>query len=304
LIGARALVGTKYLADARLRAEYEKEIAPRTTAALAKVLNEIYGQTKEVVAARRVLDIGAGTGAVTRALRAHFGPGQSIVEVDQIAVGPQTRVVDVTNLGALTALGGPFDLVIAAHVLNELYVAEDVPQRAARLSTLVRGWCGKLLASGGTLIVIEPALRDTSRMLLMVRDQVLAAGLHVVAPCFFTGPCPALLQERDWCHDNASNGSQRRVDFSYLVIRGHGDVASDPTRFRIVSDPLPEKGRLRLFGCGISGRHPIVRLDRNATAANGAMDQLVRGDVARISRTTFAQDGLRVDGESPVARER
>jgi ribosomal protein RSM22 (predicted rRNA methylase) len=303
LIGARELIGTKYLADARLRAEYEKEIAPRTTAALAKVLGELFGKNKDAASVRRVLDLGAGTGAVTRALRARFGQGQQIVEVDQVAVGPQTRVVDVTSLPALTALGGPFDLVIAAHVLNELFVADDVPRRAARLSALVRGWCEKLLARGGTLILIEPALRETSRMLLMVRDQVLAAGLHVVAPCFFTGPCPALLQERDWCHDNASNGSQRRVDFSYLVIRGHGDVTSDPARFRIVSDPLPEKGRLRLFGCGISGRHPIVRLDRNASAVNSAMDQLVRGDVARISRTTFAQDGLRIDGESPVTRE-
>jgi len=266
-------------------------------------LAEVFRHTKDAAAARRVLDIGAGTGAVGRALREHFGTGQTIVEVDHVAIGPATRVADVTNTPALAAMGGPFDLVIAAQVLNELYVGDDVQPRAARLSVLVRGWCEKLLARGGTLILIEPALRETSRVLLTVRDQVLAAGLHIVAPCFFTGPCPALLQERDWCHDNASNGSQRRVDFSYLVIRGHGDVAVDPTRFRIVSDPLPEKGRLRLYGCGISGRHPIVRLDRNATAANRAMDQLVRGDVASISRTTFAQDGLRIDGESSVVRE-
>lgn len=303
LVGARELIGTKYLANARLRDEYEREIAPRTTAALAKVLGEVYGPAQGATGVSRVLDIGAGTGAVTRALRAHFGAGQTIVEVDQVALSPSTRVVDVANPGGLTGLGGPFDLVVAAHVLNELFVGDDVHRRAARLSALVRGWSEKLLARGGTLILLEPALRETSRMLLMVRDQVLAAGLHVVAPCFFTGPCPALLNDRDWCHDNASNGSQRRVDFSYLVIRGHGDVASDPARFRIVSDPLPEKGRLRVYGCGISGRHAIVRLDRNASAANAAMDQLVRGDVARISRTTFAQDGLRVDAESNVTRE-
>lgn len=304
LIGARELVGTKYLSDPRLRAEYEKEIAPRTTAALAKILAEIFGPSRDPSAARRVLDIGAGTGAVGRALRAHFGSGQSLVEVDQVGVGPNTRVADVTSLAALTGLGGPFDLVIAAHVLNELFVGDVTAERGARLSALVRGWCEKLLARGGTLILIEPALRETSRMLLVVRDHVLAAGLHIVAPCFFTGPCPALLQERDWCHDNASNGSQRRVDFSYLVIRGHGDVVSDPARFRIVSDPLPEKGRLRLFGCGISGRLPLVRLDRSRTPANREMDDLVRGDIARISRTTFAQDGIRLDGESTVTRER
>lgn len=303
LIGARELVGTPYLSDARLRAEYEKEIAPRTTVALAKILREVFGRPDDAAGARRVLDIGAGTGAVAKALRAHFGAGQTIVEADQVALGPTTRVADVTNTAALAALGAPFDLVIAAHVLNELFLADPPSQRATQLSALVRRWCERLLARGGTLIVIEPALRETSRMLLAVRDQVLAAGLHIVAPCFFTGPCPALLQERDWCHDNVSNGSQRRVDFSYVVIRGHGDAAVDPTRFRIVSDQMPEKGRLRLFGCGISGRHPIVRLDRNTTAGNGDMDQLARGDVARISRTTFAQDGLRVDGESSVTRE-
>ena len=303
LVGARQLVGTPYLADARLRAEYDKEIAPRTTVALAKILREVFPDPKALRAAPRVLDIGAGTGAVGKALRTHFGTDLSLVEVDQVALGPTIRVADITNTAKLAALGAPFDLVVAAHVLNELFVGELQSERTTRLSQLVRRWCETLVTASGTLILLEPALRDTSRMLLTVRDQVLAAGLHIVAPCFFTGPCPALFQERDWCHDNTSAGSRRRVDFSYLVVRGHGEASVDPTRFRIVSDPLPEKGRLRLFGCGISGRQPIVRLDRNTTALNQDMDKLVRGDIAHVSRTTFAQDGLRVDGESAVTRE-
>ena len=40
LTGARELVGTRYLADPGLRREYAEEIAPRTGAALGKILAE------------------------------------------------------------------------------------------------------------------------------------------------------------------------------------------------------------------------------------------------------------------------
>jgi len=59
LTGERALVGTRYLADPALRDEYAAEIAPRTRAALDKILGGL-----GLRAPRRVLDLGAGTGAV------------------------------------------------------------------------------------------------------------------------------------------------------------------------------------------------------------------------------------------------
>jgi hypothetical protein len=304
LVGERALVGTPYLADPALRAEYERDIAPRTVPALAKVLRELF--PPEGGAAHgpgRILDLGAGTGAVSEALRAHFGPGPTIVEVDRVATRPTVRVADLADAEAVSTGGVPFDLVVAAHVLNELFVGEPSVRRVERLSRLVRRWSERLLASGGTLILLEPALRETSRVLLAVRDQVLAAGLRVVAPCFFTGPCPALLQERDWCHDSTSAGPRgRRIDFSYLVIRPSGAATLDPTLHRVVSDPLPEKGRLRLFVCGAAGRQPVVRLDRNHSATNADLDRLVRGDTAQITGTSLAADGLRLDANSAVTR--
>ncbi len=301
LVGARALVGTPYLADPSLRAEYQRDIAPRTEAALSKVLSEIFPGTGDE-RPRHVLDLGAGTGAVAAALRAFFGERLRVVEVDQVARGPGTRVADVTRVDTLKGFGAPFDLVVAAHVLNELYVGEEAVARAARMARLVRAWCEELPGQDGLLIVIEPALRETSRVLLAVRDQLLAAGLHIVAPCFFNGPCPALERGRDWCHDSAKEGPGRRVDFSYLVVRAAGQAAIDPNRVRIVSDPLPEKGRLRLFACGVSGRHPVVRLDRHVSARNADLDRLERGDVADIARTTFAGDGLRVGADTTVVR--
>ena len=300
-MGARALVGTPYLADDALRAEYARDIAPRTGVALRKILTEVLPAEGLRLRPASVMDLGAGTGAVGETLRGLYGRGHRLVEVDRVARGGTTRAADVTRVDALAAFGAPFELVIAAHVLNELYLDEEPASRATRLGRLVRAWTEDLQGADGTLVVIEPALRETSRALLAVRDQLLAAGLHVVAPCFFSGPCPALLRERDWCHDSAPDAAGRRIDFSYLVVRATGPAAA-ANRFRVVSDPLPEKGRLRLVGCGGDGRHALVRLDRHASAANADFEHAGRGDVIQVSRTTYAGDGLRVGAATSVVR--
>lgn len=342
LVGARALIGTAYLADPGLRSEYARDIAPRTGAALGKILRQLYpekghrqqggeGREGEVgethSGRRRMLDLGAGTGAAGEAARSHFDGKLELVSVDQVPLLPSVLAMDVTDVPALSraaSRGGPFDLVVAAHVLNELFLDQEPAQRSARLSELVGRWCQRLLSDGGNLVLIEPALRETSRMLLAVRDQLLASGLHIVAPCFLTAPCPALLRERDWCHDAAPplaatplHGLQalppataarvaprheHRVDFSYLVVRASGEPTKDLSLFRVVSDPLPEKGRLKLFACGLSGRQPLVRLNRHLSPTNSPLDTLARGDVAQITKTTFAQDGLRLGPETTVRK--
>jgi ribosomal protein RSM22 (predicted rRNA methylase) len=294
LVGARKLVGTPYLADAELRGEYAREIAPRTEAALARVLDEVWG-APGALPPRRAIDLGAGTGAVGRTLRRRFGEGLEVVEVDRTAAPGVVRA----NLAAeLPAVDGTFDLLVAAHLLNELFLdrapAERVALRAQRAVT----WAERFLAPNGRLILIEPALRETSRDLLAVRDRLLAGGLHVVAPCFWTGPCPALARERDWCHDAAPVPSRPRVDFSYLVLRRE-PVAPRPLH-RIVSDPLPEKGRLRLFICGPDGRHPLMRLSRHRSPNNEPLDHAARGDAVSIQDATTGDDGLRVTADTIV----
>src|SRR5262249_44063846 len=144
----------------------------------------------------------------------------------------------------------------------------------------------------------------TSRELLALRDQLLAlSDLEIVAPCFWTGPCPALANPRDWCHDAAPGSFGGRIDFSYLILRdGKRATADDESLYRIVSDPLPEKGRLRLYGCGGTGRHPFVRLDRHQSPGNAPFAHLVRGDVARITGAAPANDGLRVEAETIVEK--
>jgi SAM-dependent methyltransferase len=297
LVGERALVGTPYLADPELRHEYARDIAPRTRAALGKILAEVF--SGDGVAPDRALDLGAGTGAVGEALATHFGAGLSVVGVDRVAApGIVTANLEV----ALPAVEGRFDLIVAAHLLGELFVDRPFDERIDDRARRVRAWTEELLAPGGTVILLEPALRDTSRELLAVRDQLLAlSDLEIVAPCFWTGACPALANPRDWCHDAVAAGD-RRIDFSYLVLRDRWKPLPGQLSYRIVSDPLPEKGRLKLYACGPTGRHAFVRLDRHEGPPNAAFGKLVRGDVARIAGETEANDGMRIEAATAVAK--
>ncbi len=266
------------------------EIAPRTTAALGKILDEVFGP--DATPPARALDLGAGTGAAGAALRARFGGTLEIVSVDRVAA-PGIVVADLER--GLPVDGradlGRFDLIVAAHVLNELYAGRAAEVQIAERAARVLAWCRSLLAAGGTTILLEPALRETSRALLSVRDRLLASGLHVVAPCFLTGPCPALGRERDWCHDAAKVPSGPRVDFSYLVLRTEPLAVPTVDTYRVVSDRLVEKGRLKIFMCGPAGRQALVRLDRAATLANADFDRLERGDVVSIAGTALTEQG-------------
>jgi ribosomal protein RSM22 (predicted rRNA methylase) len=307
LTGARALVGTPYLADAELRRQYAAEIAPRTGAALAKIFREL-DRAGRAQPPRRVLDLGAGTGAAGAAVREWFGRDVEIVSVDRVRPPSGAPTVVVADLArSLPAVDGRFDLIVAAHLLGELFLERPPAERASARAERVLSWGRTFLDPVGTIILVEPALKETSRELLAVRDRLITAGLRVVAPCSWTGSCPALARERDWCHDAAPGASPGapRVDFSYLVLCDARQSApdADGATFRIVSDPLVEKGRLKLWGCGPAGRHALVRLDRQASPANATFDQLVRGDVATVAGTVVAGDGLRVVTETVVRRQ-
>ena len=261
-MGERALVGTPYLADAELRREYERDIAPRTRAALAQgAAAGVSGGRR--AGPRRALDLGAGTGAAGEALRAAFGAD---LEVVARRPGGGAGRGDADLAAALPpverALRPHRRRAPAGRAVRRSPAGASAWQRAR---DRVRAWADALLAPGGTIVLVEPALRETSRELLARARPLLAlSDCEIVAPCFWTGACPALARERDWCHDAAPVPSSPRVDFSYLVLReAAAGAPADPAVVRIVSDPLPEKGRLKLYGCGATGRHLLVRLDRD-----------------------------------------
>ena len=165
--------------------------------------------------------------------------------------------------------------------------------------------------------MLEPALRETSRALLLVRDLLVARGFAVRAPCLFRGPCPALVKETDWCHaerpadppplvaEIGKRAGLRResVKMSYLVLapRGEGWAEPPPGRvFRIVSEPLPSKGRRRYMGCGPEGRMGLALQDKHLGEGNRRFGRLLRGDVVEVTEVEPRGDGLRLGAASRV----
>lgn len=280
----------------------------------------------------RVLDLGAGLGTTTFAMLAAaeaLGVGPEELRVDAVDASeealrgmsalarraPVKARVALRTLPGEAAAGleraeGPWDLVVMGLFLNELPFAD----RHALLEALA-----PRLAEGGAVLILEPALRESTRELHRLRDGL--EGWTVAAPCIRTGPCPMLEGERDWCHEEekvtlppalvavAKEAGLRgdRLRYSYLTLRRDGrrlaDRAGDDG-WRVVSQQLKTKGKLELFGCGHAGRVRFMRLDRHASEANEAFGDARRGQVIGVEGASERKSGLRVEAATAVERRR
>ena len=208
------------------------------------------------------------------------------------------------DLGKQIVRSRPYDLIIMANCLNELFpAAADPPvERAAVVAQLL-----PFLAPHGTIMIVEPALRQTARALHQVRNHLLKQGLCTVySPCLHEGACPALDHPDDWCHEErpwqtppAIAAIDRDVGFikdalkfSYLLLRTDGRtiVTRNPQTFRVVSELRELKGEKRAWLCNETGRPEVGRLDRKASSQNAAVDSLAsrrdRADRADCTKGT------------------
>jgi hypothetical protein len=210
---------------------------------------------------------------------------------------------------------GPFDVIVLSNVLNELFTHD--PRRAGHRTALLSGILERLLAPDGSCIVIEPALRETSRDLLEVRDAMIEKGFHVYSPCLVNTACPARVNPKDWCHedipwetpallrelDKLTGLRKDSLKFSYLVLRRDGLSLADVCgrdACRVVSEPLASKGKREFYVCGAEGRKLMMRLDKDATPLNKAYEKLRRGHVVRFERLTDEGKRYKVEKETAV----
>src|SRR5215470_229384 len=310
----RTLAGARYMDDPRLLGAYLLFYWPVSYAQARAVLGELARRP------RTVLDLGSGPGPV--AFAALDAGASEVTAADRsapaltlaraLAAEAEEPLATRAWTGGSGLPEGQFDAITLGHVLNELgRGASAIAERAALLER-----AAGQLRPGGSLVVLEPALRDTSRELLRVRDVLVERGFAVRAPCLWRGPCPALVKPTDWCHAERSWSPPPLLDalareaglhkealkMSYLVLAPRGEAWAEPPPgrlFRIVSEPLEGKGRQRYMGCGPEGRVGLALQDKHRTADNEVFFSLRRGDVVAVEGTEPRGDGLAlVEGSS------
>jgi hypothetical protein len=168
----------------------------------------------------RVADIGAGPLTVAQALwmavpslrsrplsvtcldRSPKPMREGLLLLDALREGhpdPRAWRMDCRTGGPRSRLSHRADLVVCANTLNELpledkgHLAERVEETGAALM--------RMLAPGGRILIIEPGTRRSGRILTLLRQSFLEAGLTPLAPCPHSGPCPFPAEGgRGWCH--------------------------------------------------------------------------------------------------------
>ncbi len=172
---------------------------PATYAAVAASLNALAEIVLDL-APETLLDVGAGPGTASWAAAEAFPSLHDFTLLDANATLSrlaldlardssrlaECRYVPGDASGNLAEVSQA-DLVIASYVMGELSEADQ-----RKLTDAM--WAKARHA----LVVIEPGTPAGYARLLALRQQLIAAGAHVAAPCPHERPCP--LNAPDWCH--------------------------------------------------------------------------------------------------------
>jgi ribosomal protein RSM22 (predicted rRNA methylase) len=172
---------------------------PATYAAVTASLNALC-ELRPGFAPASLLDVGAGPGTASWAAATAFASLRSFTLLDAnnalraLALDlarDSTRLSEMTyhrgEAGATLAAAAPADIVVASYMIGEVGDAE----RSAL--------AGQLWAKArDTLLIVEPGTPAGYARVIALRQQLIAAGAHVAAPCPHDGACP--LAAPDWCH--------------------------------------------------------------------------------------------------------
>ena len=265
-----------YFADPRLLAAYGVFFLPqsftRTSFALAQACGlRGWKPSREVPA---ILDLGSGPGscgvAAAYRLRQAGFTKLSLHGVDKSpsalasmesfalatlgdAVETKTRIGDASR--PETWPEGPFDLIVAGFVMNEMPHLDH--------AALLR-WFGQLkakLAPGGLILILEPALRITAKRLQRLSDTVAAGEMIRIAPELDALPDPQLGPGEHWSHETRAweapastefvnrhlHRDLREVRFSFAAFSDAALAPLPSGLSRLVSDVQIIKGLLRFI---------------------------------------------------------
>lgn len=250
------------------RLAYAAVRLPATFAAVRAVFAEVRRRWPEQ-SVHSLLDLGAGPGTAGWAAGEVFGELASLtlVEADPGLIelgkalaraGEHARLEEACWVqGDLRGLPPfePHDLVVSSYALGELREEEAS-------AVLQAAWA----ATSQVLVVVEPGTVRGFGLIRRLRDELLRAGAHVIAPCPHQAACP--LPEGDWCHFSQrlerSRLHQRLKEvalgyedekFSYVAVAKH---PVEPAPARILRHPLRHAGHAELQLCTPEGLQTLT----------------------------------------------
>jgi SAM-dependent methyltransferase len=265
-----------YFADPRLLAAYGVFFLPQSFTRTSFALSQICGLRgwKPSSQVPAILDLGSGPGScgVATAYRLRqtgntkvnlYGVDKSpsaLASMESFAratlgedVETKTRIGDASR--PETWPEGPFDLIVAGFVMNEMPQLDH--------AALLR-WFGELkarLAPGGLILILEPALRITAERLQKLSDAVAAGEMNRVAPELDALPDPQLGPGEHWSHETRPwkapasteyvnrhlHRDLREVRFSFAAFSDASLTPLPPGLSRLISDVQIIKGLLRFI---------------------------------------------------------
>jgi ribosomal protein RSM22 (predicted rRNA methylase) len=250
---------------------------PATYAAITASLNALR-EIRPGFAPQNLLDVGAGPGTASWAAAEAFASLKTFALIDAnealraLALdlaGGSARLSDLSykkgEARAALSEAGPADLVIASYMIGELAERERRPLAEAM-------WA----RTSDTLVIVEPGTSAGYARTIALREQLIARGAHVAAPCPHEKNCP--LASPDWCHFSQRlprsqahkqiKGAELSFEdekFSYVVL-SRAPVAQRPAR--VLAQPVVGKAEISAKLCTPDGlaTTKVPRRDKTAYA--------------------------------------
>ncbi len=170
------------------------------------------------------------------------------------------------DLTASSDDGPRYDVVVLAHVLNEL-------SQPVREKVLRSAW----QRTNGLLLIIEPGTSAAFTIVRAAREYLITQDGYTIAPCPHNAACPLT---NDWCHFpqrlerpefqrrvRAAPSAWEDAKFSYAAMARFAPAL--PITGRIIREPAQTKGYIETHMCtpaGIQTQHALKR-DREAFRA-------------------------------------
>jgi ribosomal protein RSM22 (predicted rRNA methylase) len=249
----------RFITTETQRLAYAAVRMPATFAAARAVFAELRRRMPDT-RIRSLLDLGAGPGTASWAAAEVFAELERVTLVEQDAglielgaslarSGGQTRLerADLrrADLRAMDSFP-PHDLIVCSYTLNE--IEREVSRKILRL-----GW----QAARAVAVVIEPGAMAGFDLVRTLRDDLIEAGAHLIAPCPHSRACP--MPDGDWCHFAARferSSLHRRIKsgalgyedekFAYLAVSRQPASSAEA---RIIRRPQRHTGFVELSLC-------------------------------------------------------